>query len=176
MRFSAGKMLRIGALVALAALGGCATTAGFRDNSAAISSTTRFDPARLAGRWVVRARFAGEDAPLLPAEVIFHQGQTGQDITAIETHGVRPGGRFSVTQVAPGRFRAENGQEYWLLWVDADWRTAAIGSPDGRFGWILDREARGGADRLQAARDVFAWIGYDMARLVELAPAPAGQQ
>ena len=167
--------MRICALLALALVAGCASTSGFRDNSAAISSTTRFDPARLAGRWVVRARFAGEEAPLLPAEVLFFTGPDGQ-ISRLETHGVRPGGSFAVTQVAPGRLRAENGREYWLLWVDADWRSAAIGSPDGRFGWILSREATGGEDRLQAARDVFAWVGYDMARLVELAPPGAGQQ
>ena len=55
-----------------------------------------------------------------------------------------------------------------VLWLDADNRTAAIGAPDGRIGWIMDRSPRGGADRIAAAREIMEWQGYDMARMKEV--------
>ncbi len=154
-------------LAALALLAACASSPGFRDPGVAITSTTRYQAERLQGRWLIRARFAGPEAPLSPAEVRFSLGPGGQ-ITAMETHGVSPGGRFAVTQTAPGRFRDARARAYWLLWVDADWRTLAMGAPDGRFGWILSRDSHGGEDRIKAAREVFEWVGYDMARLTDL--------
>jgi apolipoprotein D and lipocalin family protein len=48
------------------------------------------------------------------------------------------------------------------MWMDADNRTAAIGTPGGSFGWIMDRKATGGDDRIQAAREIMEWQGYDM--------------
>lgn len=57
------------------------------------------------------------------------------------------------------------GTEYWVLWVDADYRTAAIGTPSGSFGWIIDRKRTGGADRLKAAADMLAFNGYATDRL-----------
>jgi apolipoprotein D and lipocalin family protein len=52
-----------------------------------------------------------------------------------------------------------------VLWADADYRTLVIGTPDGSFGFILNR---GGfpADRLKAAREILAWNGYDLTQLV----------
>ncbi|MFN6978455.1 MAG: lipocalin, partial [Gemmobacter sp.] len=67
--------------------------------------------------------------------------------------------------VAPGRLAvAGEAAPWWVLWLDADARTAVIGTPGGSFGLILDRGAIP-ADRLAAARDVLAWNGYDLGRL-----------
>jgi len=156
------------ALFLVLLLAGCGAQSDFRDRSAPISSTTRYDDARMAGKWLVRARFAEPDEPLLPGEIHFSADLEGGPISQMQTYGVCPGGRIDVVQVAPGRFRAPNGREFWLLWVDSDWRTAAMGSPDGRFGWILSRDLQGGEDRMAAARDVFEWVGYDMGRLIDL--------
>ena len=67
-----------------------------------------------------------------------------------------------------GRFTiAGLDDPFWVLWADADMRTVVIGTPSGRFGFILNR---GGfpADRLTAARDILDWNGYDLSRLVLL--------
>lgn len=55
----------------------------------------------------------------------------------------------------------------WVLWVDDGFRTAAVGTPDGRWGWILDRSTSGGADRIAAAREVLDFNGYDLTHLAK---------
>ena len=62
--------------------------------------------------------------------------------------------------------------DYWVLWVDEGYRTAVVGAPNGRSGWILNRDPVIPADRLQAARDVLAFNGYDLSRLLTLPPVP----
>ena len=58
----------------------------------------------------------------------------------------------------PGRLSVA-GEDWWILWVDTGYRTMAIGTPSGRFGFILDRGAIPG-DRLTAAREIFDFNGY----------------
>jgi apolipoprotein D and lipocalin family protein len=60
---------------------------------------------------------------------------------------------------------------YWVLWVDDGYRTAVVGTPSGRAGWILNRDPQIPADRLEAARQVLAFNGYDLRRL-EMTPQP----
>ena len=152
-------------LILLLALSACATTAptGFRDPASLMTSTTRFDAGRVSGRWQVRAVFAAPGALLHPKQVELHQGPSGQ-IELITIDGTPVG----VTATAPGRLTASDGRDFWVVWVDADYRTLAIGTPDGSFGWILDRAALGGADRIKAARDILDWVGYDLAALQEV--------
>ncbi len=76
--------------------------------------------------------------------------------------------RIPVDIAGPGRLRpADRPRELWVLWADADYRTVAIGTPDGAFGWIMDRNAASSRDRVNAARDIMAWYGYDLAALKE---------
>lgn len=137
----------------------------FRDLSVPIASSTRSDPARIDGAWVVAARFP---ATLAPDRVVVETGGAGMVAVRTETGGE------AVTWVGrldgPGRImvRDESGTArvpIWLLWTDDDYRTAAIGTPDGRFGWIMERAGRGGADRRAAARQVLEFNGYDLTRL-----------
>lgn len=55
----------------------------------------------------------------------------------------------------------------WVLWIDADNRSMAIGTPDGGLGMILSKDAIPN-DRLMAAREILAWNGYDLAKIVKL--------
>ena len=71
---------------------------------------------------------------------------------------VRLSGPMSGT--GPGRFRVA-GQEWWVIWVDTDYRTLAIGTPSGAFGFILNRGGALPPDRLRAAREIFDFNGYD---------------
>ena len=54
--------------------------------------------------------------------------------------------------------------DWWVIWADYDYRTLAIATPDGRFGFVLDRGAIP-SDRLTAAAEIFDFNGYDKARL-----------
>jgi apolipoprotein D and lipocalin family protein len=65
----------------------------------------------------------------------------------------------------PGRFAAAGQQEWWVIWVDTDYRTLAIGTPNGTFGFVLNRGGAVPPDRLRAAREIFDFNGYDVTRL-----------
>ncbi|NJM84319.1 MAG: lipocalin family protein, partial [Tabrizicola sp.] len=69
-----------------------------------------------------------------------------------------------VTPTGPGRITV-SGQEWWILWVDSGYRTLAVGSPDGSFGFVLDRGVVA-QDRLIAARELFDFNGYDTRKFV----------
>lgn len=152
------------ALILSVALAGCAPApeqSGFRDKSAPIAATTRFEPEKLAGDWWVRSEFS--NAPVIARQVSYRWDgdgafSIGPKDGALIRHHLTEGARWAATA----------GQsEIWLLWVDADYRTAAIGSPDGSVGMILDRGATGGADRINAAAEILEWFGYDMKKLQE---------
>jgi apolipoprotein D and lipocalin family protein len=57
--------------------------------------------------------------------------------------------------------------DYWILRVDADYRTALVGSPDFHYLWLLHREPRIDA----ATRDDFLGtargLGYDLGPLID---------
>ncbi len=149
----------------------------YRDASAPISSQADFDPVRYAGLWYEIARFP----------VPFQEGCAA--VTA--EYGLLPDGRLSVRNachegapdgplreiagtaelVGPGRLgvRLEGvpvAGPYWVLWVDADYRTAVVGVPSGRAGWILNRDPVISQDRLRAALEVLDFNGYDVTKLV----------
>jgi apolipoprotein D and lipocalin family protein len=52
-----------------------------------------------------------------------------------------------------------------VLWVDEGYRTAVVGAPNGRVGWILNRDPDIPEDRLIAAREVLDFNGYDVSQL-----------
>lgn len=151
-----------------------------RNTAAAISSQVDVSPERLAGSWIVRRSWIGD--PYLSTD--HAQGQAGVRLSRTAA-GLRMEGRkFGVDSgqraaflsfsaelrpSGPGRFeevggKAFGGAEIWVLWMDADNRTAAIGTPNGRFGWIMDRKASGGADRIRAAGEIMEWMGYDLSK------------
>ena len=75
------------------------------------------------------------------------------------------GGTVPIKVSGPGRFAETGGRQFWVLWVDEGYRTAVIGTPDGSFGFVLNRDAAIPADRLEAARQVLDFNGYDVAQL-----------
>lgn len=148
----------------------------YRDVEVEIASTTRFDAQEFAGFWNIRAEFARGGEQPTRAGVDFQLGPDGE-IVQIALHGPKRRRRFGVVayyevdQAMPGRLVLGDppfATEYWVLWVDDDYRTAAIGTPSGTFGWIIDRERTGGEDRITAASEILEWVGYDMSLLVDL--------
>ncbi|TNC74081.1 lipocalin family protein [Rubellimicrobium roseum] len=136
--------------------------ASFRQPGTMIASTLRGDAQDLSGEWVIAESYPG--APF---------AAPGTRVAVAPTDGgtlwrfAGPGGTaefLTVTEV-PGRYRAEGGPELWVLWVDDDFRTAAVGTPDGRFGWIMDRPGQASEDRTRAAREMLDFNGYDLGGL-----------
>jgi apolipoprotein D and lipocalin family protein len=64
-----------------------------------------------------------------------------------------------VGNAGPGRLAVKGMEDWWIVWVDSGYRTLAIGTPSGRFGFVLDRGAIP-EDRLNAAREVLDFNGY----------------
>lgn len=156
------------------ALAACAPgPQGYRDVKTPMGATLRFDAARFAGVWHVVARMgeAGDERAGLGEAFVFGPPGSGWSVTRARVsctgfECAQYQETLPVRQVAPGRI-AVDGQTWWVLWVDDDFRTAAIGTPDGSFGWIMDRKGPQGisADRLVAAKEIMEWAGYDLTRL-----------
>ena len=160
------------ALAALAGLAACVaepvTRAGYRDPAAAISSNAQFDAARFGGDWHVVAAY-GEEAGCGALAEQWQAGPQGFVIrgTVCGAAG-RSGFATKAVAVGPGRVaRVErSGTEVlWILWVDADYRIAAVGTPSGAFGRIMSRDPVPRDDLLRAAREVMDFNGYDISRL-----------
>ena len=153
----------------------------YRDQDAPIGAIASFAPDRFLGRWHEVARFP----------VAFEAGCAG----AIADYTARPDGLIGVRNscldasgavtrqiegtarvVGPGRLKVSFPSvpfveaDYWVLWVDQDYRTAVVGAPDGRAGWILNRTPDISPDRMVAAREILDFNGYDLSRLKVLSP------
>lgn len=181
-RFRCRADVFVRALLLAFGLGGCTTALvapllpAYRDRDVPIASKADLDPVRYAGRWYEVARFP----------VPFQRGCAG----AIADYGTPSDGRLTIRNTCldgtgtairtiegdaritgPGRLAVTfDGvpftAPYWVLWVDEGYRTAVVGQPDGRAGWILNRDPDIPADRLAAAREVLAFNGYDVGQLV----------
>ena len=175
-----GAMMRA-ALIGLLLLAGCsrdvpeALTAVYRDAAAPIASKALFDVDAFAGEWQVVARYPvpfEADCAAITAIYVPQAGQAGSaDHICWSGDADDPvilSGAFQVT--GPGRMRVTYSGlpplDVWVLWTDDGYRTAVLGTPDGRAGWILNREAVIPADRLTAAREVLDFNGFDLNRLV----------
>lgn len=125
----------------------------YRDTAAPIGSTTRGGPYDMAGNWLVQAAYPGGP---------FGAGDGVVLDFAADGTGVLNGVPLQVS--LPNRWWI-GGTDYWVLWVDDDFRTAVIGSPTGAFGWIMDRPGAASVDRTRAAREILEFSGYDLGRL-----------
>ncbi len=162
-------MSRLTLIVALA-LAGCvakpAADAGFRASGAPIWSAAAFQPALVAGTWTQVADFRTSGACTSGALEIVPDGQSLRLTGTLCLAGKVESVSGSAPLIGPGRLRVK-GEDWWVIWVDVGYRTLAIGTPSGRFGFILDRGAIPG-DRLNAAREIFDFNGYRTEALTAL--------
>lgn len=152
---------------------------GYRATGTPIYSNAVFQLDRLAGRWVQVADFAPAEAGACAARgLTVTPGAAGQlTIDADLCLGAERRRYLGPAATSgPGRIRLAAtdptgiGAEWWVLWVDTDYRTLVVGTPSGSFGMILNRTGVLPPDRLTAAREVLEWNGYDLSRLRPVDP------
>jgi apolipoprotein D and lipocalin family protein len=158
------KLILLALLLASCAKPAAQVTA-FRDPAAPIYSNAVIDLGDITGDWAQAASFAVAGDCQAGAVQI---AQSASGLVARGTlclAGVATDVSGPLVVVGPGRLRAVMGPDWWVVWADTALRSLAIGTPDGRFGFILDRTGGLPADRLEAARQVFDFNGYAVAYL-----------
>ncbi len=142
-----------------------------RNPTAPIASQADVTQARLSASWIVRQQFVGAPAPLGSTLTLAPAGPAGDlRLQATGANCAACPVTETLLKTGPGRWRAAGDTQFptdelWALWMDGDNRTVAIGTPTGRFAWIMDRQAEGGADRIASARDILDWYGFDIEQL-----------
>jgi apolipoprotein D and lipocalin family protein len=153
--------LSLATCLALAACATAPTTVtGFRAVDAPIYSAAALAPAQIAGDWRQVAGFASRGGGCTAGDLTFAPAAAGLAVSGSLCLDGKLVGIATLAQPSgPGRFSLAGQEDWWVLWVDSGYRTLAIGTPSGRFGFILDRGAIP-PDRLAAAREVFDFNGY----------------
>ncbi|MBV7378770.1 lipocalin [Maritimibacter dapengensis] len=141
----------------LIALASCAPTPrGVRDTDVTMNAVVGVADTRLTGDWIEVAAIgrtpggswsitASPDGGLIV---------TGPD--GVGRGSLGPTGRLTLSTFLEPLF---------LLWIDADDRTAVLGTRSGAPAIVLDRRAALPADRAKAVRDILDWNGYDLSQL-----------
>jgi apolipoprotein D and lipocalin family protein len=156
-------MNRLAVLAVLCGLGGCGAqnnvgsdeTIGYRNPTAIIGGTSRFDAGKFAGDWVTVSCLG-------PCAARESYGAATDDVY-LRTVG---GKTEDYVITAPGVLRRQGSTDRLVvMWVDTGFRTAVIGDADGRWAAILDRSTKPGPDRIAAAIEILDFNGWDTTRL-----------
>jgi apolipoprotein D and lipocalin family protein len=166
-------LLALGLATLLTACGAVAPS--YRDQSVTIASSANFDPSRYLGRWYEVARYPNPfQADCAGSVVDYAAGEGGEILlrnACLDASGAEIDAITGTAEVVgPGRLSVRLSgvpvaAPYWVLWVDEGYRTAVVGQPNGRAGWILNRDPVIPEDRWIAAREVLDFNGYDLSRL-----------
>ncbi|VDC31178.1 lipocalin family protein [Pseudogemmobacter humi] len=152
-------------LVLALLLAGCAAPepvriASFRPEGAPIWSAAAFAPARIEGEWRQVATFSAAEPGCRPGGAVFRREGEALTIQArLCLNGREVTASGPVTVSGPGRLTVPGMGEWWVIWVDSGYRTLAIATPRGDYGFVLDRGAIS-SDRLRAAAEIFDFNGY----------------
>ncbi len=170
-----GPLLGLSAVVAVASCGMMNGVApSYRDQDVTIASAAAFEPSRYLGRWYEVARYPNpfqSNCSGAIAEYSAVEGEIQVRNLCLDSNGaVIDEITGTVTDQGLGRLTVRLqgvpvAATYWVLWVDEGYRTAVVGTPNGRVGWILNRDPEIPSDRLVAAREVLDFNGYDLSRL-----------
>lgn len=126
-----------------------------RNPTVPIGAISRFDAARFDGRWQVERAGAGAWA-LAGFEIANGRWQERSEMGATREAQVTPLGR-GVLEITYGD---GSKRDLWVVWIDPDHNTAALGDPDGRFGFVVTRVGKRRADQIRAAEQVLDFNGY----------------
>lgn len=162
------------ALLLIGALAGCLPATPNHEVSliwnptVSMAATSRFDPVRFSGDWVVRAGFDDPwtferlrfDMPAGASQGTWDEAPSGdQARVRLSQLGV-----FWLDYIGQRRM----SEEVVVLWVDEGFRTAVLALRSGRAAVIVDRSAQGGADRMEAARVLLRKNGFDVTKLTDV--------
>jgi apolipoprotein D and lipocalin family protein len=137
----------------------------FRDAATPIYSNAVMDMGGITGDWAQAASFALDGDCRAGAVRIVQSAQGLMATGHLCLGGVDTDVTGPLRVLGTGRLQTAQGAVWWVVWADTALRSLAIGTPDGRFGFILDRTGGLPADRLEAARQVFDFNGYAVAYL-----------
>jgi apolipoprotein D and lipocalin family protein len=152
-------------LLLAACAGGDREAKVYRSGTAPIWSAAAFAPGQITGRWTEVAVYAPGPVACRGGGVTVEPAPGGFAVTGtLCLDGEERKVDTLARVVGPGRLSVEGQEDWWVLWVDSGYRTLAIGTPSGRFGFVLDRGALP-QDRLVAAAEIFAFNGYVGGRL-----------
>jgi apolipoprotein D and lipocalin family protein len=147
---------------------------GYRDTTVNITSKALFEPSRYAGTWYEIASYPTQFQRGCTKTTATYAVQADGSLSVFNTcdvNGEEKAIAGTATLTGPGRLEVQFSSvpfvkaPYWVLWVDEDYQTAVVGVPSGRAGWILNRTPTLRADRLQAAKDILKFNGYDLSQL-----------
>jgi apolipoprotein D and lipocalin family protein len=138
----------------------------FRQPGAPIYSAATLDLADLSGSWTEVAALQPRDGTCAKGGGMRIKGQAVEYWLCIGGRMVKGHGVMRPT--GPGRFTLPGlAQPVWVLWVDADHRSLVLGTPNGTFATVLDRNNIS-LDREVAAREILDWNGYDLGFYVKI--------
>lgn len=126
-----------------------------RNPTVPIGAISRFDAARFDGKWRVERAGAGEWA-LAGFEIANDQWQERSETEATRDARVTQLGR-GILELAYDDTTTRN---LWVVWIDPDHNTAALGNPDGQFGFVVTRVGKRRVDQIRAAEQVLDFNGY----------------
>ena len=164
--------------IPLLAAASCGTVLGpsYRDDGVQIASSANFDASRYVGRWYEVARYPNPFQADCPGAIAEYGLSDTPGVLTVTNTCLNAAGQptdvitGTATDEGLGRLSVRLqgvpvAAPYWVLWVDEGYRTAVVGAPNGRVGWILNRDPDIPADRLTAAREVLDFNGYDLSQL-----------
>jgi len=172
-------VLRSGLLACAILLGGCASEV-YRDTAVPMRTVASVDLGRYAGRWYEIARFPNwfEEGCVGTTADYAPRSDGGVDVVnscrkesldgPVET--ARAVARASDASNARLKVKFSPlmpvGGDYWIIYLDPEYRLAVVGTPGGRTGWILARRPQVPAVELEPALAALRANGYDTERLV----------
>ena len=142
---------------------------------AEVRAVTGLDLGRYLGTWHEVARY-----PMFfqrgcsKSKAVY--GRLGEDRISVTNSCLR-NGRIAVAEgdaivKGPGKLAVSFSRvmpfraDYWVLYFDRDYRTAVVGSPGQRFGWILSRSPDRTRESLAPALAALEANGYDLSKLI----------
>ena len=133
----------------------------YRDPTAPIGASTRFDREGFSGSWIVVESFGSATG----AQIVFDTTSDAETIRLSGTGSSQVDGTYRVG--VPGELLSTEAGRAPLvvMWTDEDLETAAIGTVTGSFGALIDRDGRIPPDKALAARGILEFYGWDVSQL-----------
>ena len=168
--------------IAAALLAACTSQPDYREDTTPPPTVSSVDLQRYAGLWYEIARYPNgfernctgvtaeyalnDDGTIAVTNTCFKNSLDGKKDVAHGRARVVKGSNNSKLKVkfAPAWVPFAEG-DYWILALEDDYSAVLVGSPDGKYLWILAREPQLDISTLDALKTRAKDLGYDTAPL-----------